>query len=229
MTLEDKDGSEGYPGSLQITLRYYVSECEISWEILAELTGGSQSTIVNMTNHTYFNLKGVKSDVTIDDNQIYVAADRYDVVDGDCLVTGEEVALDKSGLAKLRENLTEFSEIFKSFGDVDHNMFLAGKDATKLTLYNDSEISLAARAKSPATGITLELYTNQPCLQLYTGNFLTTSMKSRGKSCTHHGGYCLETQMPPNAINREKYAKSTVLNHGEKFRNVTQFKFLVEK
>lgn len=162
---------------------------------------------------------------------------RYDVVDGDCLVTGEEISIENSGLKGVNVEPKTFSDLFSSFGDIDHNFFLSGKDAKTATTGDDFDtkssrlmgtgesMSLAATASHPSTGIRLRVHTNQPCIQLYTGNFLTSTMLSFGKNCTHHGAFCLETQVPPNSINRTDYARSSVLSPGQKYRNLTSFSF----
>eukprot|EP01117_Protostelium_nocturnum_P008325 TRINITY_DN2974_c0_g1_i1.p4 TRINITY_DN2974_c0_g1~~TRINITY_DN2974_c0_g1_i1.p4 ORF type:complete len:384 (-),score=158.34 TRINITY_DN2974_c0_g1_i1:1381-2532(-) len=217
-----KDGEEGYPGGVALTLRYYITSRAVVWELLAENLD-EKSTLVNLTNHSYFNLEG--GDSIIDDQVITLNADHYNPVDSDCLALDSLQEIEKSSFKGIHKEGVSFGSLFANFGDVDHSFHLVGKDATKMTLKGEESMTFVARVESKKSRRKISIYSNQPCVQLYTGNFLTEEIQSFGQKCRKHGAFCLETQLPPNSINRKEYAQSTVLTRGKTYQNLTAFVF----
>lgn len=193
------DGEENFPGTLTTELTYRISPSSIGWEFKAETT---KTTIINLTNHAYWNLNGDGS--LIDDHLIQLDADEYMPVDPDCLVTGEVKSVDKLGIDIRKPK--SLAQVFLDFGDVDNNFMLNGYRTKK----DPSDIFLAADLYSPRTGRAMQVYTSEPGVQLYTGNFLD-GIDNFGTKTKKHNALCLETQRPPNAINLPEFASMTIL------------------
>ncbi|MHA1111018.1 MAG: aldose epimerase family protein [Promethearchaeota archaeon] len=207
LTLEyySKDGEEGYPGNLKTRIIYRVSPMLIEWEFQATT---DKTSIINLTNHAYWNLNGIHT--TIDNLEFTLNARKYSVVNEDLIPTGEEPEFPLD-LTKT----TTFETIFSVFGDVDHNFFL------------EKDISEIAILYSPKTKRKMIVETTEPCIQVYTGNFME-GIDSFGIPCKKHGAVCLEAQKVPNAINLEKYRDSVILKPGEIYSHKTRHTFKIE-
>ncbi|MBN2155955.1 MAG: galactose mutarotase [Candidatus Lokiarchaeota archaeon] len=209
-----KEREEGYPGNLLTKISYRIRPMVLEWEFHATT---DKKTIVNLTNHTYWNLNGTHT--MIDDLKIALYAKKYCVVNDDLIPTGE-IKEFPINLTKLQD----FKTIFKRFGDVDHNFFLENY------LYENSALDVfpATMLYSPKTGRKMTVETSEPCLQVYTGNFME-HLTSYGTPCKKHNAVCLETQRVPNAINMLKFRESVILKPNEVYRHRTRHLFNVMK
>ena len=209
------DGEEGYPGNLTTKLTFKITDMNIEWEFEA-IT--DQTTVVNLTNHAYWNLDGL--DALIDDMELSVDADFITISDEDLIPTGEITKLSGNNL-DLRTS-TKFSKLFKEVGDIDHNYIL-----NTSAVGNRTEPILVAELYSGKNGRKMRLFTTEPCLMVYTGNNME-KVSSFGKPCKKHNAVCLETQRYPNAINIPYLADSVILNPEEKYFHKTRHEFSVK-
>lgn len=208
------DGEEGFPGTLHVETTYVISPGVVGWIYTATT---DKPTIVNITNHAYWNLDGL--DALIDDQVIRVDASSYMPADGNCLATGE--VLNVRGTPADLHEPRPFADIFTTFGDLDNNFFL---DNT-WKKHHATDVVFAAELRSPSTGRVMKVLTSEPCIQLYSGNFMANIGTSFGKPCKKHGAICLETQRPPNAINNPVFARDVILRPGERYHHETRHEF----
>jgi aldose 1-epimerase len=204
-----KDGEEGYPGNLEAFVDYRLSGNELSIEYRAST---DKDTIVNLTNHSYFNLKGAG---TILDHELTLNADGFTPVSTDLIPTGEiksvtGTPMDFCGGKKIGAELN-------LAGGYDHNFVLNDWDGSLRT---------AARLYESTTGRVLEILTTEPGIQFYSGNFLDGSfVGKKGVVYEKYTGLCLEPQHFPDAPNHLNFP-STVLRPGEEYKHTTIFRFL---
>ena len=204
--LHSADGQEGYPGNLDVVAEYSWNDAnELAFTFRATT---DKSTVVNLTNHAYWNLGGVSSGAVLD-HQLTLSCDRFLAVDDTLIPTGEFSAvagtpLDFRTARTIGERITQLPGT-KGY---DH-CFIVNGEAGKLRL--------AARAVDPKSGRTMEVLTTQPGMQLYTGNHLESPF-------VQHAGFCLETQHYPDAPNQPAFP-TTRLNPGEHFEQSTVHRF----
>lgn len=214
------DGEEGYPGSLQTTVSYSISGgTELS---LAFAATADRPTVVNLTNHSFFNLGGVELDGDILDHRLTLAADSYLPVDAAGIPWGHPSRVDGTPFdfrtsLRVGARLHDRNEQVRIRQGYDHNFCLRA-GATR-------EVRSAARLEDPRSGRVLELLTDQPGLQFYSGNFLDGTVT--GKYRRLHRQYdalCLEPQLYPNTPNRPDYP-SARLDPGQTYRHTSRYRF----
>jgi aldose 1-epimerase len=210
-----KDGEEGYPGNLKVNVTYTLTDDDgLQIEYNAET---DKATVLNLTNHSYFNLTSDHSN-TILDHKLMIKADYYTPVDTGLIPTGELKAVkgtpfDFNTPEKIGARIAQVP------GGYDHNFVLNR---------TDSSLQLVAAVTDSVSGRKLELFTTQPGVQFYTGNFLDGSIKgSDGKPFNKNTGFCLETQHFPDSPNKPKFP-TTLLKPGEKYHTITKYRLSVE-
>lgn len=223
LTMHSPDGDNNFPGNVTAKVTYTLTadnRLDIAYEATTD-----KPTVINMTNHAYFNLNGDPSQ-PITDNQLYVNATTYTPVDSTYMTTGEilpvaETPMDFTTLRLVGEriNETDFEQIRNGNG-YDHNWVLDTK----------GDISTpAATLQSPSTGIILNIYTDEPGIQVYSGNFLDGTVTGKGgKVYNQRAGICLETQHYPDSPNKPEWP-STALRPGETYKSHTVMAFSTDK
>jgi aldose 1-epimerase len=214
-SLTSEDGDEGYPGKLETVVDYILNnENELVVDFKAHT---DKPTIVNLTNHNYWNLAGAGSGDILG-HQLKIAADKYLPVDDTAIPTGQLADVKNTPF-----DFTEFQPIGKRLKLIGGTP--GGYDHCYALNSTDGSMALAAIVKDPAGGRVMEIRTTQPGLQFYSGNFLDGQPGSGGFA--QHSAFCLETQHFPDAPNRSNFA-TTLLKPGEHYHQKTIHKFSVE-
>jgi aldose 1-epimerase len=221
LTYLSKDGEEGYPGNLKVIVTYRLTDAnELKIDYAATT---DKDTVLNLTNHAYFNLKGAGNGDILG-HVVTLNADRFTPVDAGLIPTGElrgvsGTPFDFRKATAVGARIEQNDEQLKLGKGYDHNWVLNR---------NAPAPSLAARVEEPTSGRVLEALTDQPGVQFYTGNSLDGSIKGTdGKPYGRFSGLCLETQHFPDSPNKPGFP-STVLKPGQQFRSTTIYRFSIK-
>lgn len=221
------DGEEGYPGALEVEVRYVLTDDD---ELVVEYEATSDApTPVNLTQHSYFNLTGTGPasglggrDILA--HELMIAADSFLPVDGHLIPTGEILSvagtpLDFRAPTTIGARIGDRDAQLEYAGGYDHNFVLRGEAPGP---------THAARVVEPITGRTLDVFTTEPGMQFYSGNALDGTIAGKdGRRYERHTGFCLETQHYPDSPNRPQFP-STILRPGERYSSRTVFAFGVQ-
>ena len=217
-----RDGEEGYPGNLDVAATYTLTdENELRIEFEADT---DKDTVVNLTNHSYFDLAGQGSGKVLE-HRAMINSDRFTPVNANLIPTGELRNVKGTPFDFLQPTVigTRIDDNDEQLGygkGYDHNFVLNGPAG---------QLSLAGRVVEPHSGRVLEVFTTQPGLQFYTGNHLRGSTEGKGGAVYGvRSGFCVETQHFPDSPNQPAFP-STELKPGERFRQTTIFKFSVDE
>ncbi len=201
--IRSPDGEEGYPGNLCVEVVYRLTGDSLKIEYLAQ---SDMDTILNLTNHSYFNLNGKG---TVDDHVVTINADGYTPTDSEGIPTGEiaDVQGTRYNLARPKA----MRDVFR-IGGIDNNYILRDK-------------SYAAQVRSESSGIQMTVYTDYPAIQIYTGDNLRTDLVGKnGQPIPKHGGMCFETQFCPDTPNHLNFPQCILYKH-RKQMHYTEFRF----
>lgn len=217
LTYLSKDGEEGYPGNLSVTVVYTLTAGNA---LKIEYTANTdKATPVNLTNHCYFNLSA-GADSTILDHELMLKADKFTEVNDVLIPTGK--------LPAVKNTPMDFTSLKRIGKDIDS--VKGGYDHNWVINKNGAALELVASLYHPASGRLMEVYTTEPGIQFYSGNFLDGTLKYTrdNKKYGLHSGLCLETQHFPDSPNQPSFP-NTILKPGEKYTHTAVYKFTVKQ
>lgn len=215
-----RDGEEGFPGNLNVTVRFSLGEKN---ELRIDYTATTdKDTVLNLTNHSYFNLAGAGSE-TVLNHKLTLAANRFTPIDSTLIPTGviQSVAgtpFDFRKPTAIGARINENNEQLKFGKGYDHNFVLNS---------NGGSLALAAKVEEPNSGRVMEVLTTQPGVQFYSGNFLDGKIHGIGGVYRYRSALALETQHFPDSPNHPNFP-STVLHPGQRFHSTTIYRFSTE-
>jgi aldose 1-epimerase len=215
------DGEEGYPGNLKVRVQYQLNNNdELKIEYWAET---DKPTPVNLTHHSFFNLHGAGNGL-VNDHIMQINAAYYTPVDAGLIPTGEIAPVQGTPM-DFRTPTAIGKRVDSDFEQLKHGM---GYDHNWILSQKESGLNFAAKVLEPKSGRTLEVYTNEPAIQFYGGNFLDGSDTGKaGKVYEFRSAFCLETQHYPDSPNQDNFP-STILEPGDEYYSICVYKFSVE-
>ena len=229
LTIKAQDGENGFPGNVTAVTTYKVTEdntLDITWEATTD-----KETIINQTNHNYYNLNG-KFDEVGTDMELYLNADNFTPSDANYIPTGEikpvkDTPFDFTTPHPVKDAIgADFDQVKNANGGIDHNFCL--------NTYKDGkgdDTQVCASLYSPKTGIFMEMYTNEPGVQCYTGNFQgigkEPNIAHKGGKYPQYVSVCLESQKYPDSPNKKDWVQPT-LKPGEKYYSHAAYKFSIK-
>jgi aldose 1-epimerase len=222
LTSLSKDGDQGYPGNLHVTVAYRLTDAN---EVKIDYSATTdKDTVVNLTNHAYFNLKGAGNGDILG-HVMMLNASKFTPVDAGLIPTGElkpvtGTPFDFTKPTAIGARINQDDEQLKLGHGYDHNWVIDRKGAS---------LTLAARVEEPTTGRVMEVLTTEPGIQFYTGNFLDGTLTGKGgKVYPQRAAFCLETQHYPDSPNKPSFP-STELKPGQTYKTTTVYKFSTKK
>lgn len=218
LSLVSPDGEEGFPGTVNVTVTYTVT-ADNALKINYRAVSGAD-TVLNMTNHSYFNLAGHASG-NVYKQILRINSGFYTPNDSECMPTGEVLSVGGTPFdfrvpKPIGQDIKSDFEQIEMFGGFDHNFAIEGRG-----------YRLAAEARCVENGISMEVWTDKPAMQLYTSNGLKEGTYKDGARYGVHQAFCLETQYFPNAMAHSHYP-SPILKKGEEYNFTTEYKFIVK-
>ncbi|MFT7618794.1 MAG: aldose 1-epimerase [Planctomycetota bacterium] len=215
------DGEEGFPGNLDVRVTCWLTDKNILRLEYVAMT--DKATPVNLTHHSYFNLDGHAAG-SILEHKLSMSADQITPVNQGLIPTGEFLNVEGTPF-DFRKQKSIGTEI-----DVDHDqlVFGSGYDHNFVIKDYDGSLRSAAKVKAPRSGRTMEVFTTNPGIQFYTGNFVSDAVLGKsGHAYGHRSGFCLETQHFPDSPNQPNFP-STILRPGEVYSHITEYRFDTE-
>lgn len=215
--LHSPDGDQGFPGALDMRVTYELTEQDslrITYDAVPD-----KDTVINMTNHSYFNLNGHNSGDVLG-HRVLLDADFFTRADAQSIPTGElvdvtQTPMDFRKMRCLGEDIDAAYEAVRLGAGYDHNWVLK----------NDGKFDKVAQAEGDQSRIVMEVYTDLPGVQMYTANFLNGESGKEGAIYGRRAGVCFETQYFPDAINKKNFV-SPVCKAGQRYHTMTEFKFI---